>query len=475
MPTDMPTDMPKVVTRFAPSPTGFLHIGGARTALYNWLFAKRNGGDFLLRIEDTDRKRSSDEAVDAILSGMNWLGLDHTGDVISQFARADRHRQVAEDLLSAGKAYKCYATQEELAALREESREKGLPMRGDIWRERDPSQAPEGVAPAIRLKMNREGATTICDQVQGDVTVQNDQLDDMIILRADGSPTYMLSVVVDDHDMGITHIIRGDDHLNNAFRQMQLFEAMGWDAPIFAHIPLIHGPDGKKLSKRHGALGVDGYDEMGYLPEAMRNYLLRLGWSHGDDELITTDQAIAWFNMENLGKSPSRLDFDKLDSVNAHYIQTADSDVLIDWFKADLATEIEHAPTAEELAQVKLALSSARERAKKRADLAEVTAIFCNIRPLTLTEKAAKAVAGEIAEILSELASTLENLSSWEQGDVKQSIFDFAESKGMKMGKVMQPIRAALTGGRPSGDLMEIMEILGKEECILRLQDIAAQ
>lgn len=474
MPTDMPKDMPNVVTRFAPSPTGFLHIGGARTALYNWLFARANGGQFLLRIEDTDRKRSTDEAVAAILSGMDWLGLDHDRDAVSQFERANRHRDVAEQLLAAGKAYKCWATPEELATLREENREKGIPMRGDIWRDRDETDAPEGVSPAIRLKMPREGSTTISDQVQGDVTVQNDQLDDMVILRADGTPTYMLAVVVDDNDMGVTHIIRGDDHLNNAFRQMQIYSAMGWDAPVMAHIPLIHGPDGKKLSKRHGALGVDGYDEMGYLPEAMRNYLLRLGWSHGDDELITTEQAIEWFNMDNLGKSPSRLDFDKLDFVNAHYINAAADEDIINWIKSDLDREIGHTMDDQERANVIRALPSAKDRAKKRADLVEVAAIFCNIRPLTMTDKAAKAVGGETAEMLGKLAEVLKNLSSWVQDDIKQAIFDFATGEGLKMGKVMQPVRAAVTGGRPSGDLMEILDILGQEETVLRLQDVTA-
>lgn len=475
MPTDMPTDMPNVITRFAPSPTGFLHIGGARTALYSWLFARRHGGQFLLRIEDTDRKRSTDEAVDAIIGGMKWLGLDHDGDIVSQFARADRHREVAEELLAAGKAYRCYATAEELQALRDECRANGTPMRGDIWRDRDPNEAPEGVAPTIRLKMNREGATTIHDQVQGDVTVQNDQLDDMILLRADGTPTYMLSVVVDDHDMGITHIIRGDDHLNNAFRQHQLFSAMGWDIPNFAHIPLIHGPDGKKLSKRHGALSVEAYDEMGYLPEAMRNYLLRLGWSHGDDEIITTEQAIDWFTIENIGKSPARLDFDKLAHVNAHYIANKPADELFTWFKEGLEAEIGHPIDEAERAAVMRALPSAIERAQKRDDLIEVSAIFCNIRPLSMTDKAEKLTSGEATGMLSALASTLEELSAWTQADIKQTISDFAKAQDLKMGKVMQPVRAAVTGGRPSGDLMEILDILGQQETILRLRDIAAK
>lgn len=474
MPTDMPTDMPKVITRFAPSPTGFLHIGGARTALYNWLFARANNGQFLLRIEDTDRQRSTDTAVAAILSGMEWLGLDYDGDAFSQFARADRHRDIAHQLLAEGKAYKCWATAEELAALREESRTQGIPMRGDIWRGRDESEAPKDREPAIRLKMDRSGTTTINDKVQGDVTVGNDQLDDMVILRADGTPTYMLAVVVDDHDMGVTHIIRGDDHLNNAFRQIQIYKAMGWDLPIFAHVPLIHGPDGKKLSKRHGALGVNGYDEMGYLPEAMRNYLLRLGWSHGDDELISTEQAIQWFTLDNLGKSPSRLDFEKLDFVNAHYINKAQENDLLQWFTAELEQEIDHPLSSDEIEKIKRGLPSARERAKKRSDLVEVSAIFCNIRPIPLTEKAKTAVSGDTGLMLKSLAQELKKMSSWVQGDIKQAIFDFSAQEGLKMGKVMQPVRAAVTGGRPSGDLMEILDILGQEETVLRLLDVSA-
>src|SRR5579859_3608326 len=318
-----------VAVRFAPSPTGFLHIGGARTALFNWLFARHHGGQFHLRIEDTDRVRSTLEAVEAIVNGLNWLGLNWDGEIVHQFARAARHAEIAHQLLAAGRAYRCYCTPEELEAMRQRARAEKRSVRYDgTWRDRDPAEAPPGVAPAIRLKAPQEGSTTIHDLVQGEVTVANAELDDLILLRADGTPTYNLSVVVDDHDMGITHVIRGDDHLNNAFRQTQIYRALGWVVPQFAHVPLIHGPDGAKLSKRHGALGVDAYREMGYLPEALRNYLLRLGWSHGDEEIISTEQAVRWFDLGAIGRAPARFDFVKLASVNAHYIKAADDERL---------------------------------------------------------------------------------------------------------------------------------------------------
>jgi glutamyl-tRNA synthetase len=314
-----------VVTRFAPSPTGFLHIGGARTALFNWLYARKNGGKMLLRIEDTDRERSTAAAIEAIIDGLQWLGLDWDGETIFQFARADRHREVAEQLLAAGKAYRCYATPEELEAMREAARREGRPMRYDgRWRDRDPSEAPAGVKPVIRLKAPTEGETVIEDQVQGRVVWRNENLDDLVLLRSDGTPTYMLAVVVDDHDMGVTHVIRGDDHLTNGARQKQIYEALGWDVPTMAHIPLIHGPDGSKLSKRHGALGVDAYRAMGYLPEAMRNYLVRLGWSHGDQEIFSTDEMIAAFDLPQIGRSPARFDFAKLENINGHYMRPAE-------------------------------------------------------------------------------------------------------------------------------------------------------
>ena len=469
----MESNSHKIVTRFAPSPTGFLHIGGARTALFNWLFAKHHGGTFLLRIEDTDRARSTDAAIDAIMDGMQWMGLDHDGDAISQFSGADRHREVANELIANGHAYKCYATTEELAELREKSRAEGKPMRGDIWRDRDQSEAPEGVAPAIRLRMPREGETTINDLVQGDITVKNSELDDMVLLRADGTPTYMLAVVVDDHDMEISHIIRGNDHLNNAFRQYQLYQAMGWDIPAFAHIPLIHGSDGKKLSKRHGALGVDAYRDMGYLPEAMRNYLVRLGWSHGDDEYITTEQAIDWFNLDSVVKSPARFDFDKLDNLNGEYIRQSDTNYLFNLIQNKLEEEIGHTLDEQESDWLTAAIPSLKDRAKRLPELVESAVIFTNSNPMQLTDKAAKTLDDSAREALSAIAGDFEALSDWQEDGIKQSIKVFCDKEGLKMGKVMQPIRAALTGGKPSGDLVEIMLILGQSETVKRLKNVA--
>ncbi|WP_255933671.1 glutamate--tRNA ligase [Kordiimonas sp. SCSIO 12610] len=468
----MPTDMPKVVTRFAPSPTGFLHIGGARTALYNWLFAHHHGGDFLLRIEDTDRKRSTAEAIDAIITGMKWLGLNWSGDAVSQFAQAERHREVANALLASGNAYYCYASQEETAEARDNARAEGKPFRGDLWRDRDPSEAPDGVQPVVRVKMPRDGETTIVDAVQGSVTVSNSELDDMVILRSDGTPTYMLSVVVDDHDMGVTHVIRGDDHLNNAFRQYQIYHMMGWDIPTFAHIPLIHGPDGKKLSKRHGALGVDAYEDMGFLPEAMRNYLLRLGWSHGDDEIITTKQAIEWFTLDNVGRAPARFDFDKLDFVNAHYMKECEDSTLFALIKENIEHAIGKPIDDTEQGKVVQAMPSIKERAKRIGDLIEPTSLFCNIRPLEISEKAKKQITEETKPILASLKDQLSDLPSWIGSDIKATIMSFAEAEDLKLGKVMQPVRAAVTGGKQSGDLVETLEILGKDETISRLSDV---
>ncbi|UTW56906.1 glutamate--tRNA ligase [Kordiimonas sp. SCSIO 12610] len=464
--------MPKVVTRFAPSPTGFLHIGGARTALYNWLFAHHHGGDFLLRIEDTDRKRSTAEAIDAIITGMKWLGLNWSGDAVSQFAQAERHREVANALLASGNAYYCYASQEETAEARDNARAEGKPFRGDLWRDRDPSEAPDGVQPVVRVKMPRDGETTIVDAVQGSVTVSNSELDDMVILRSDGTPTYMLSVVVDDHDMGVTHVIRGDDHLNNAFRQYQIYHMMGWDIPTFAHIPLIHGPDGKKLSKRHGALGVDAYEDMGFLPEAMRNYLLRLGWSHGDDEIITTKQAIEWFTLDNVGRAPARFDFDKLDFVNAHYMKECEDSTLFALIKENIEHAIGKPIDDTEQGKVVQAMPSIKERAKRIGDLIEPTSLFCNIRPLEISEKAKKQITEETKPILASLKDQLSDLPSWIGSDIKATIMSFAEAEDLKLGKVMQPVRAAVTGGKQSGDLVETLEILGKDETISRLSDV---
>lgn len=470
----MQSDMPKVVTRFAPSPTGFLHIGGARTALYNWLFARHHGGDFLLRVEDTDKKRSTDEAIEAILRGLSWLGLDWDGDAVSQASRADRHREVALAMLADGKAYRCYATPEELAEAREKARAEGRNFRGDLWRDRIPTEAQSDAPCSIRIKMPREGEVTISDAVQGDVSVRNVELDDMIILRSDGTPTYMLAVVVDDHDMGVTHIIRGDDHLNNAFRQYQIYAAMDWDVPIFAHIPLIHGPDGKKLSKRHGALGVEGYEEMGFLPEAMRNYLLRLGWSHGDNEIISTEQAIEWFTLDNVGRSPARFDFDKLDNLNNHYIRKSDPEQLLSAIQTELENMVGHSLTEAEVSRIVRAMPALTERAKRLPELVDSASLFCNTRPLDLTESAAKQLTEETIPTIAQVANELEALTEWNGSVIKAAIMAFAEAEALKLGKVMQPIRAAVTGGKQSGDLVETLEILGQSETIGRLRDRVA-
>ncbi len=464
--------MPKVVTRFAPSPTGFLHIGGARTALYNWLFARRHGGSFLLRIEDTDRARSTDAAIDAIISGMKWLGLDWDGDAVSQFDQAARLRSVTEELLAKGAAYKCYATSEETAALRAQARENGAVFLGDMWRDREPDADTASQPYSIRIKMPREGKTTIDDQVQGAVTVQNGTLDDMIILRSDGTPTYMLAVVVDDYDMGVTHVIRGDDHLNNAFRQAQIYNAMNWDIPIYAHIPLIHGADGKKLSKRHGALGVDAYAEMGFLPAAMRNYLLRLGWSHGDDEIITTEQAIEWFGLENVGRGPARFDFDKLDSLNAHYLRQMNPANILPLIENELENTIETKLSDTERNRILRALPSIVERAKRLPDIVEAARLYCSATSMPVTEKAAGMLIGK-GSMIQAVAIELEAVTTWSSEVIKAAIMSFAQARDLKMGEVMQPTRAAITRGAPSGDLVDLLEILGQKEALSRLGDQA--
>ncbi len=463
----------QVVTRFAPSPTGFLHIGGARTALFNWLFAKHHGGKYLLRIEDTDRKRSTPEAIEAIIDGLNWLGLNHDDEITYQFARAERHQQVAQQLLSEGKAYHCYCSPEELTEMRETARAEGRPMKYDgRWRDRPASDAPEGVKPVVRLKMPQEGETLIKDLVQGDVTVANSQLDDMVLLRADGTPTYMLSVVVDDHDMGITHIIRGDDHLTNAFRQTQLFKAMDWELPNFAHIPLIHGADGAKLSKRHGALGVEAYrDEMGYLPEALRNYLLRLGWGHGDEEVISTEQAIKWFDIDGVGKSPSRFDFAKLENLNGIYIRNADDSYLADIISPLISKTEELAVSAEQKAVLVKGMGGLKERAKTIIDLAESAAFYVKSRPLQLNDKAKKLLSDEGKENLKNLLPALQNLATWEEDLLESTVKSFAEENELKLGKVAQPLRAALSGSNVSPGIFEVMAILGKNESINRITD----
>ena len=466
-----------VVTRFAPSPTGFLHIGGGRTALFNWLFARHHGGTFLLRIEDTDRARSTPEAVEAIFDGIRWLGLDWDGEAVMQFARAARHAEVARTLLAEGKAYLCYCSQDELSAIREDQRAKGLPMRyPGIWRDRDPSDAPAGVPGVVRLKAPAQGETIIADLVQGDVRVANDQLDDMVLLRADGTPTYMLSVVVDDHDMGITHVIRGDDHLTNAFRQYQLYKACGWDVPQFAHIPLIHGPDGAKLSKRHGALGVDAYRDMGFLPEAMRNYLLRLGWSHGDDEIIATEQAIEWFNLDSVGRSASRFDFVKLTQLNGHYLRQADDARLAALLAPMLETRLGRSLAKAESDRILAGMAGLKERAKTMVELADSALFYVMSRPLAQDEKAAKTMADPAARAdLAEYAALVGELGEWSRLSLEDAARAFAEARGQKLGKIAQPLRAALAGSSVSPPIFEVMEVLGREEALGRILDATGQ
>ncbi|MTI16655.1 glutamate--tRNA ligase [Rhodobacteraceae bacterium RKSG542] len=470
-----------IVTRFAPSPTGYLHIGGARTALFSWLYAKGHGGKMLLRIEDTDRARSTDEAVGALIDGLEWLGLNWDGEPISQFARAERHKEVAEALVAAGKAYYCYATPEELTEMREKAMAEGRPPRYDgRWRDRDASEAPEGVAPAIRLKAPVEGETIIEDKVQGTIKFPNKDLDDLVLLRSDGTPTYMLAVVVDDHDMEVTHIIRGDDHLTNAARQALIYAALDWDIPVMAHIPLIYGPDGKKLSKRHGALGAEQYRAMGYLPAAMRNYLARLGWSHGDEEIFSTDQMIEWFDFDAIGKSPSRFDFVKLENLNGHYMRTSADEELLDAFKVYL-------PHAEGGADVLAwlgegdnekmflaALPGLKERAKTLVELQESARYLWAQRPLDLDEKATKLLDDASKAMLGRLLPNFEALEEWTAESTDAAVRTFAEAEELKLGKVAQPLRAALTGRGTSPGIFDVLEVLGKAESIARIADQSA-
>ncbi|MCB9957262.1 MAG: glutamate--tRNA ligase [Rhodospirillaceae bacterium] len=461
-----------VVTRFAPSPTGFLHIGGARTALFNWLYARHHGGRFILRIEDTDRARSTPQAVQAILDGLRWLELDWDGEAESQFARRDRHAAAAHRLLEAGLAYRCYATPAELEEMRSRARAEGRPPRYDgRWRDRDPADAPADVPPAVRFRAPTDGSTTIADAVQGEVTVRNDQLDDMILLRADGTPTYMLSVVVDDIDMGITHVIRGDDHLTNAFRQTQLFQALGAALPVFAHIPLIHGPDGAKLSKRHGALGVEAYRDMGYLPEAMRNYLLRLGWAHGDDEIISTEQAIAWFDLPEVGKSAARFDFAKLDSLNGHYLRQADAARLAGLIRPAVESLVARPLDEAAFGRLVRGMPGLQQRAKTLVDLAQAAAFYVRQRPLEMTDKAAELLAEFGSARLQGLHEALAGAAEWTESAVEAEVRAFTEAEDLKLGKVAQPLRAALTGSTMSPGIFEVAAILGRDETLGRIAD----
>ena len=466
-----------VVTRFAPSPTGYLHIGGARTALFNWLFARHHGGKYLLRIEDTDRARSTEPAIAAILDGLSWLGLPWDGEVTYQFSRAARHAEVALDMLAKGHAYHCYASPQELDEMRAAQKAAGKPMRYDgRWRDRDPKEAPAGVKPVVRLKAPQTGQTVIKDAVQGEVTVENAQLDDMIMLRADGTPTYMLAVVVDDHDMGVTHVIRGDDHLNNAFRQLQIIRAMGWPEPVYAHIPLIHGPDGAKLSKRHGALGVDAYRDMGFLPAALRNYLLRLGWGHGDDEIISTAQAIEWFDLDGVGRSASRFDMAKLTNLNAHYLrETPDAELLplvLPRIEEKLGGKVDDAGRE----RIVRGLNGVKPRARTLLELADSLAFYaCTGAPPITDDKALAVLTPDARTVMAKLAPALEaQASDWSEKAIEEAVRKFAEENGLKLGQVAQPLRVALTGSTASPGIFEVLAALGPAESKVRLLAAAA-
>ena len=498
------------VVRFAPSPTGYLHIGGARTALFNWLYAKGRGGKFLLRIEDTDRERNNDAAVAAILDGLKWLELDWEGEAVSQFARADRHREVAQELLKRGAAYHCYASPTEIDAAREAAKAEGRPQIFlSPWRDRDPKDVPKDVKPTVRLKAPREGETGVTDHVQGQVTFPNKDLDDLIILRSDGNPTYNLAVVVDDHDMGVTHVIRGVDHLTNAARQTQIYQGMGWSVPEFAHVPLIHGSDGAKLSKRHGAQGVEDYRSMGYLPVALRNYLVRLGWSHGDDEIISPAQLIEWFDIDGINKSASRFDFKKLDDLNGHYIRQTDPHELLARIQsmlphlnfadllalpfdpkapprsdvalaAEVKSQLPHVATGKELEtifaskgweRVQSALPSLRDRAKTLAELIAGALFIAAERPLKLDDKAAKLIDADAKSTLKSLLPRLQSAPEWTAPALETLVKAYAEETSAKLGKVAQPLRAALTGRAVSPPVFDVLQVLGRDESLARLKD----
>lgn len=456
-----------VVTRFAPSPTGYLHIGGARTALFNWLFARHHGGKYLLRIEDTDRARSTDAAIAAIHDGLDWLGLGGDEPAVMQFARSDRHAEVARQLLDGGHAYRCYLTSEELAERRAKAQAERRPFRIDSeWRDSDSASGPADTPFVVRVKAPREGETVIEDLVQGHVCVSNSELDDFVILRSDGTPTYMLAVVVDDYDMGVTHVIRGDDHLNNAFRQLVIIRAMQWPEPFYGHVPLIHGADGAKLSKRHGALGVDAYrDDLGILPEALFNYLLRLGWGHGDEEIISRDQAVEWFDIGDVGKSPARFDLAKLQNLNGHYLREADDARLA----ALIAPRIPGGPDLELLTR---AMPVLKVRAKDAAELAEGAAFLFAQRPLALDAKAEALLTCEARTLLSAICNRLSNESHWTSEGLEATLKAMAEELGLGLGKLAQPLRAALTGQTTSPGIFDVLLLLGRDESLAR---IAAQ
>ncbi|TDL84117.1 glutamate--tRNA ligase [Palleronia sediminis] len=467
------TDTP-VVTRFAPSPTGFLHIGGARTALFNWLFARGRGGRFLLRIEDTDRARSTQEATDAILSGLVWLGLDWDGEAVSQAARAARHAEVAHEMLAAGTAYKCFASQEEIAAAREAAQAEGRSsLFRSPWRDADPADHPD--APfVIRMRAPQDGETVIEDAVQGRVTIRNDQIDDMVVLRSDGSPTYMLAVVVDDHDMGVTHVIRGDDHLNNAARQSLVYRAMGWAQPVWAHIPLIHGEDGKKLSKRHGALGVEEYRDMGYPAPAIRNYLARLGWSHGDDEVFDDSQARDWFDLGGIGRAPARLDFKKLAHISGqHFQRMSAEDILSGLAQFRAATGMPPLPP-EKTSALETALPHVTGRAKTYPELLEAAAFALADRPLEIEPKAGKSLDANALQLFGKLTPHLQN-ASWSRDALEAAAAHVAEENDVGLGKLAGPLRAALAGRTATPSVFDMMIVLGRDETLARIGDVMAR
>jgi glutamyl-tRNA synthetase len=469
--------MSSPITRFAPSPTGYLHIGGARTALFNWAYAKGNAGKMLLRIEDTDRERSTDAATQAILEGLTWLGLTWDGEVVSQHSRMARHAAVANELLAKDHAYYCYSSPEELTAMREKAEAEKRPIRYDgTWRNRPASDAPAGIKPVIRFKSPQEGETAINDQAQGRVVIPNKDLDDLIILRSDGNPTYNLSVVVDDHDMGVTHIIRGVDHLTNAARQMQIYQALGWNVPSMTHVPLIHGPDGAKLSKRHGALGVEAYRAMGYLPAALRNYLARLGWSHGDDEIFSTEELVKWFDLDGIGKSPARFDFAKLENLNGHYMRQTDDAELLEQFIAFLP-HVEHGPAMlskidpEMRAKLLKAMPGLKDRAKTLVELMKSAAYLFTARPLAMDDKAKALLTDEGKANLNTVNDVLNACNDWTATSLENAVKAHAETHSLKLGKLAQPLRAALTGTSTSPGIFDVLEVLGRDESLGRIKD----
>jgi len=462
-----------VVTRFAPSPTGYLHIGGGRTALFNWLYARGRGGKFLLRIEDTDRERSTPEATAAILRGLTWLGLDWDGEVVSQFERRDRHAEVAREMLARGTAYKCFSTKEEIEAYRAAREAEGASYAvfQSPWRDADPSTHPD--APyAIRMKAPRTGETVIEDQVQGRVVIRNETLDDMIVLRSDGTPVYMLAVVVDDHDMGVTHVIRGDDHLNNAARQQMVYDAMGWEIPVWAHIPLIHGPDGKKLSKRHGATGVEEYQAMGYPAAGMRNYLTRLGWAHGDAEIFTSEEAMQMFDLKGIGRAPARLDFKKLENTCGHHMAMAEDAALLHELAAYLASAGRPALTQTQLARMQNALGFLKKSAKTFPELMEKAAFLLIDRPIAPEAKAAEALDTVSRGILKSLTPRLQN-ASWTKDALEPILNEIAAENGIGFGKLAAPLRAAIAGRSVTPSVYDMMLTIGREETVARLSDAA--